>query len=116
MVSLDNDDDRGLSQLKKDLLHTVHCVKEFPSEENLLRNMTGLLTKVADEQSLRPQLMSAAFVRELVGLLNSIKVSYNAVEVLVYLLSDGSEAWTILQPTREEVLGQIFCIMWSLVV
>ena len=91
-------------------------MKEFPSEENLLRNMTGLLTKVAEEQSLLPQLMSAAFVRELVGLLNSIKVSYNAVEVLVYLLSDGSEAWTILQPTRAEVLGQIFCIMWSLVV
>jgi len=89
----------------------LDCKEEFPSKENLLRNMMGLLGNVAEVQSLRSKLMSTPFVREFARLLNStldgIEVSYNAAGVLAHLVSDGSEAWTILQPTREEVVDKM---------
>jgi len=85
--------------------------EEFSSQESLLRNMMGLLGNVAEVQRLRSRLMTTPFVREFTRLLTSrldgIEVSYNAAGVLAHLVSDGSEAWRIEAPPRQEVVDKM---------
>ncbi len=89
----------------------LKCKEKFHNSQDLLRNMMGLLGNVAEVPSLRPQLMTSAFVSEFSMLLDStsdgIEVSYNAAGVLAHMASDGAEAWTIDDPPREEVLGRM---------
>ena len=58
----------------------------FPSKEELLRNMMGLLGNVAEVKFLRPVLMSERFVSVFTELLGSgcdgIEVTFGTVECL----------------------------------
>jgi len=89
----------------------LRCKEEFPRAHSLLRNMMGLLGNVAEVPNLRQKLMTKAFVAEFAMLLDSsldgIEVSYNAAGVLAHMASDGSEAWTIEEPSREDVLARM---------
>ena len=89
----------------------LECKDEFPNKETLLRNMMGLLGNVAEVPYLRPKLMTTPFVTEFAKLLGSrldgIEVSYNAAGVLAHMVSDGAEAWTITEPSREEVVNKM---------
>lgn len=111
----------------------------FPSKEELLRNMMGLLGNVAEMKSLRPLLMTERFIPVFTELLGSccdgievlvfirfyifmleevvctkflrFQVSYNAAGVLVHMCSDGVESWTVKEPKREAVLRKI---VWAI--
>lgn len=87
----------------------LECAKQYPSREELLRNMMGLLGNVAEVESLRSQLMQEKYVVVFSRLLRSksdgIEVSYNAAGILAHMVSDGVDAWTIENPTRTEILG-----------
>lgn len=89
----------------------LNCLKAFPDQPGLLRNMMGLLGNVAEVEELRPQLMTTQFVSVFSELLYSpsdgIEVSYNAAGVLAHIVSDGPESWKIKEPNREEVLNRI---------
>jgi len=89
----------------------LRCKEEFATSQPLLRNMMGLLGNVAEVPHLRPKLMTRAFVAEFAMLLDSnldgIEVSYNAAGVLAHMVSDGPEAWTIENPSREDVLSRM---------
>lgn len=89
----------------------LQCKERFYEHNDLLRNMMGLLGNVAEVKDLRPHLMTTEFVSEFLLLVDStsdgIETSYNAAGVLAHLASDGKEAWTIAEPTREEVLAKM---------
>ncbi|XP_074110359.1 protein zer-1 homolog isoform X1 [Cotesia typhae] len=89
----------------------LKCVEKYPSKEELLRNMMGLLGNVAEVDYLRPHLMQQQYVSVFSNLLeydrDGIEVSYNATGILAHMASDGVEAWTIDQPTRNEVLERM---------
>ncbi|KAL5290314.1 ZER1 family protein [Megaselia abdita] len=73
--------------------------------------MMGLLGNVAEVKWLRPNLMTSEFIKVFSDLLDSIsdgiEVSYNAAGVLAHIASDGSRAWQIEAPSREEVLQRM---------
>eukprot|EP00096_Caligus_rogercresseyi_P002418 TRINITY_DN1453_c0_g2_i1.p1 TRINITY_DN1453_c0_g2~~TRINITY_DN1453_c0_g2_i1.p1 ORF type:complete len:838 (-),score=283.76 TRINITY_DN1453_c0_g2_i1:244-2757(-) len=98
----------------------LQCKSVFPNRQELLRNMMGLLGNVAEVPCLRPQLMTREFVAEFSMLLDSntdgIEVSYNAAGVLAHMASDGPEAWSIEDPSRNEVLGKMVAAIsrWNL--
>jgi Zyg-11 family protein len=58
----------------------LQCKERFHNQQDLLRNMMGLLGNVAEVPELRSQLMTSAFVNEFSMLLGStsdgIEVSY----------------------------------------
>ncbi|XP_037806881.1 protein zer-1 homolog isoform X1 [Lucilia sericata] len=87
-------------------LNVSNCA--FRERDELLRNMMGLLGNVAEVKWLRPKLMTQKFIEVFAELLSSesdgIEVSYNAAGVLAHIASDGAEAWTIKEPSRDEVL------------
>ncbi|XP_013189425.1 protein zer-1 homolog [Amyelois transitella] len=89
----------------------LSCLEKFPDKEELLRNMMGLLGNVAEVAALRPQLMDKVFLGVFNELLDSssdgIEVSYNAAGVLVHMASDGPEAWTVDEPSRDTVLARV---------
>ena len=89
----------------------LQCKERFYNQNDLLRNMMGLLGNVAEVKDLRPYLMTTEFVSEFLLLVDStsdgIETSYNAAGVLAHMASDGSEAWTIDKPTRLEVLEKM---------
>ncbi|XP_026568052.1 protein zer-1 homolog isoform X2 [Pseudonaja textilis] len=91
----------------------LECLKEFPSKQELHRNMLGLLGNVAEVQALRPQLMTSQFISVFSNLLDSeadgIEVSYNACGVLSHIMFDGPEAWLISEPSRDQVVDR----MWA---
>lgn len=72
----------------------------------------GLLGNVAEVKSLRHRLMTSEYITVFAELLSSksdgIEVSYNAAGVLAHIASDGPEAWSIMMPTREEVLEKMY--------
>lgn len=88
-----------------------HCRKKFPDQEELLRNMMGLMGNVAEVDCLRPCLMNPSYVNIFSELLESvsdgIEVSYNACGVIANLMSDGPSAWTVASPSRHEVLNKM---------
>ena len=65
----------------------LQCKERFYNQNDLLRNMMGLLGNVAEVKELRPQLMTTEFVSEFLLLVDStsdgIETSYNAAGVLV---------------------------------
>lgn len=73
--------------------------------------MLGLLGNVAEVPELRSRLMTTEFITVFADLLNStsdgIEVSYNAAGVLAHIASDGPDTWTILSPSREDVLDSL---------
>ncbi|CAK1554945.1 unnamed protein product [Leptosia nina] len=87
------------------------CLKYFPDNVELVRNMLGLIGNVAEVPFLRPQLMYTGLLTVFYDLLNSesdgIEVSYNAAGVLAHLASDGPAAWTAASPSRDAVLKRI---------
>ncbi|XP_073836119.1 protein zer-1 homolog isoform X2 [Musca autumnalis] len=89
----------------------LRCLNTFRERDELLRNMMGLLGNVAEVKSLRPKLMTQKFIEVFAELLSSesdgIEVSYNAAGVLAHIASDGPEAWTIKEPSRDEVLASM---------
>ncbi|XP_034938971.1 protein zer-1 homolog [Chelonus insularis] len=89
----------------------LRCVEQYPTKEELLRNMMGLLGNVAEVDYLRPDLMQRKYVSVFSNLLehdrDGIEVSYNATGILAHMASDGVEAWTVDSPTREEVLKRM---------
>ncbi|XP_072930520.1 protein zer-1 homolog isoform X2 [Epargyreus clarus] len=93
------------------MVYFLACLKNFPDKEELLRNMMGLLGNVAEVAYLRPQLMEKTFLRVFYELLDSssdgIEVSYNAAGVLAHMASDGPAAWTVDEPSREDVLERV---------
>lgn len=98
----------------------LRCKEEFPDKQDLLRNMMGLLGNVAEVPTLRRHLMTKEFVLEFSTLLDStsdgIEVSYNAAGVLAHMSSDGALAWTIDEPSRDDVLGRMVAAIerWNL--
>ncbi|XP_012281887.1 protein zer-1 homolog isoform X2 [Orussus abietinus] len=86
----------------------LQCVDAYPRKEELLRNMMGLLGNVAEVEELRVNLMDQQYVSVFADLLNSdsdgIEVSYNAAGILAHMASDGPSAWTIDDPSRNDVL------------
>ncbi|TMW51865.1 hypothetical protein DOY81_003061 [Sarcophaga bullata] len=86
----------------------LRCLNAFRERDELLRNMMGLLGNVAEVKWLRPKLMTQKFIEVFAELLSSesdgIEVSYNAAGVLAHIASDGAEAWTIKEPSRDDVL------------
>lgn len=98
----------------------LQCKEKFPHNQDLLRNMMGLLGNVAEVPELRRYLMTTEFVEEFSFLLDSnsdgIEVSYNAASVLAHLASDGEEAWTFDHPPRKEVLARMVIAInrWNL--
>lgn len=82
--------------------------------------MMGLLGNVAEVKNLRHRLMTSEYISVFAELLSSksdgIEVSYNAAGVLAHIASDGPETWTIMSPTREEVLDKMFLAIerWNL--
>ncbi|XP_076664513.1 protein zer-1 homolog [Andrena cerasifolii] len=89
-----------------DLFHK--CVKQYPYREELLKNMMGLLGNIAEVQHLRVQLMQRQHIKFFADLLpfdsDGIEIAYNAAGILAHIASDGTEAWTIRRPVRNEVL------------
>ncbi|XP_061389099.1 protein zer-1 homolog [Musca vetustissima] len=89
----------------------LRCLNTFRERDELLRNMMGLLGNVAEVKWLRPKLMTQKFIEVFAELLSSesdgIEVSYNAAGVLAHIASDGPEAWTIKEPSRDEVLANM---------
>ncbi|KAM7358091.1 protein zer-1 homolog isoform 1-T1 [Cochliomyia hominivorax] len=98
-------DGRGMEYFLR-CLNVSNCA--FRERDELLRNMMGLLGNVAEVKWLRPKLMTQKFIEVFAELLSSesdgIEVSYNAAGVLAHIASDGAEAWTIKEPSRDEVL------------
>lgn len=74
--------------------------------------MMGLLGNVAEVKRLRNRLMTPEYIMVFADLLDSnsdgIEVSYNAAGVLAHIASDGAEAWTIVSPSRDQVLDKMF--------
>jgi Zyg-11 protein homolog len=74
--------------------------------------MMGLLGNVAEVKALRHRLMTSEYITVFAELLSSkcdgIEVSYNAAGVLAHIAFDGPEAWTIMSPSRDEVLDMMF--------
>ncbi|XP_045510406.1 protein zer-1 homolog [Colias croceus] len=97
-------DNRGME-------YFLTCLKCFPDKDELLRNMMGLLGNVAEVPHLRPQLMDTLFLSVFYELLDSasdgIEVSYNAAGVLAHIASDGPDAWTVAEPSRDAVLERV---------
>ncbi|XP_061183623.1 protein zer-1 homolog isoform X1 [Saccostrea echinata] len=95
---IDND---GLELFKR-------CLKKFPNNEELLRNMMGLMGNIAEVKELRKQLMRGDFLIMFCELMESekdgIEVSYNAVGIFSHITADGNEAWTVILPTRAQVM------------
>lgn len=89
----------------------LKCLGKFPDKEELLRNMMGLLGNVAEVRALRHHLMNPKYIAVFAALLDSlsdgIEVSYNAAGVISHIAADGPEAWTVEQPSREEVLWKM---------
>lgn len=89
----------------------LRCVKQYPSKEELLRNMMGLLGNVAEVDALRPHLMQQQYVSVFANLLrydsDGIEVSYNATGILAHMASDGIESWSVEQPSRDQVLSMM---------
>lgn len=82
--------------------------------------MMGLLGNVAEVKKLRHRLMTPEYIKVFSDLLDStsdgIEVSYNAAGVLAHIASDGPEVWTIMQPSRVDVLNRMVSAVerWSL--
>ncbi|XP_062602137.1 protein zer-1 homolog [Saccostrea cucullata] len=99
---IDND---GLDLFKK-------CLQKFPNNEELLRNMMGLMGNIAEVKELRKQLMRGDFLITFCELMESekdgIEVSYNAVGIFSHIMADGKEAWTVMDPTRDQVIMRMF--------
>ncbi|XP_044731573.1 protein zer-1 homolog [Chrysoperla carnea] len=95
----------------KGMEYFLDCLKGFPDQEELLRNMMGLLGNVAEVKSLRPRLMTYQYIQVFSNLLGSssdgIEVSYNAAGVLAHMASDGPSVWLLSQPNRQEVLDRM---------
>ncbi|KAF2353610.1 Armadillo-type fold [Trinorchestia longiramus] len=89
----------------------TECLQTFKEHEDLLRNMMGLLGNVAEVKYLRSRLLTPELIATFTDLLKSnsggIEVSYNAAGVLSHLASDGPEAWTIDNPSRDYVLNAL---------
>lgn len=94
-------DNNGLELFKK-------CLLDFADKEELLRNMMGLMGNIAEVKELRKKLMEGDFMDIFCKLMESemdgIEVSYNAVGIFSHITADGKNAWTISQPTRNEVM------------
>lgn len=73
--------------------------------------MMGLLGNVAEVHDLRHWLMTPEYISVFSDLLDSIsdgiEVSYNAAGVISHIASDGPEAWTVKEPSREYVLDRM---------
>ncbi|XP_011455027.3 protein zer-1 homolog [Magallana gigas] len=94
-------DNNGLELFKS-------CLVRFADKEELLRNMMGLMGNIAEVRELRKKLMEGDFMDIFCKLMESemdgIEVSYNAVGIFSHITADGENAWTISQPTRNEVM------------
>ncbi|XP_076263362.1 protein zer-1 homolog [Rhynchophorus ferrugineus] len=87
------------------------CLKRFTDKDDLLRNMMGLLGNVAEVKELRHYLITPEYLTVFSDLLESkcdgIEVSYNAAGVISHIASDGPEAWTVEEPSRQHVLNKM---------
>ncbi|XP_060075912.1 protein zer-1 homolog [Ylistrum balloti] len=87
------------------------CLQRFVDKPELLRNMMGLMGNIAEVKFLRPKLMDPEYITMFSDLLDSksdgIEVSYNAAGIFSHLMSDGPDAWTISNPSRDEVIDRL---------
>lgn len=96
------------------------CFDAFKGERELVRNMMGLIGNIAEVDSLRHQLMKDSYINIFTTLLtlvdDSIEISYNSAGVLAHLVSDGEEAWKVVNIKREDVMQAIMqsCSQWKL--
>lgn len=96
------------------------CLKYFPNSLELHRNMMGLMGNVAEVPELRPHLMREEYIQIFLSLLSRdpswLEVSYNSVGLLSHVLSDGPEAWTIVDTPRDQCMCDLIdCIeAWDL--
>lgn len=89
----------------------LSCVETFPHEDYLLINMMGLLGNVSEVKELRCYLITPKCLSVFSDLLESrsrdIEVSYNAAGIISHIASDGPEAWTVDEPSRQHVLNKM---------
>ncbi|KAH7731193.1 Leucine Rich Repeat family protein [Aphelenchoides avenae] len=87
------------------------CYQTFPNETELVRNMMGLIGNIAEVKELRGQLMNDNYLNIFRGLLASladgIEISYNSAGVLAHLVSDGEEAWKVVNMCRDNIMADI---------
>ncbi|KAL1501347.1 hypothetical protein ABEB36_006682 [Hypothenemus hampei] len=89
----------------------LSCLQSFPNNDDLLRNMMGLLGNVAEVKELRHYLLTPEYLTVFSDLLESrcdgIEVSYNAAGVISHIASDGPDVWTVEEPSRQGTLNKM---------
>ena len=73
----------------------LKCLKKFPNDTDLKRNIMGLVGNIAEVASLRKYLIRDETVRFYSEALQSegLEVAYNACGTLSHILSDESSTW-----------------------
>ena len=90
----------------------TQCLSEFKTDNNeLVRNMMGLVGNIAEVPHLRSHFMTKDTVETFLRLLNysstDLEISYHAAGVLSNMLSDGAAAWTLAEPSCTEVTARL---------
>lgn len=84
----------------------LKCASSFPENTGLNHVMVGTISLVVVEKELRIMLgMSQKFIHTILGLADSTDcsdISFASVEILVNLVKDGQESWSIPNPTFDE--------------
>ncbi|KAL3875396.1 hypothetical protein ACJMK2_033348 [Sinanodonta woodiana] len=85
---------------------------------DLAKKITGTLNNVSEVQRLRTHLMNEEFIMALRWFLQhsdaeegKIETSYHCVYILVYLISDGLDNWTVESISPQDVLDEVRKVM-----
>lgn len=87
----------------------MQCKTRLSGQQDLVRNMLGLMGNVAEVRELRPQLMELAhvFYDLLTENPNELEVTYNAGGIISHLASDGPSCWTNTVVSRDQALQRL---------
>ncbi|KAK3607141.1 hypothetical protein CHS0354_034297 [Potamilus streckersoni] len=98
-------------------IKTVESLQQQP-DLDLAKKITGTLNNVSEVQRLRTHLMNEEFITALRWFLlhsdaeeGKIETSYHCVYILVYLLSDGFDNWTVDSISPQDVLDEVRTVM-----
>ncbi|XP_045214515.2 protein zer-1 homolog [Mercenaria mercenaria] len=92
------------------------CIEKYPDAKSLHRKITGAMNNVSENASLLQYLMTTELVVMFRGMLSyheeeDYDVSSHAAGFLVMLASHGPEAWTVMEPYRDEILEEVDQVM-----
>ena len=98
----------------------LKCASNFPENTGLNREMVGTFSMLVLKKELRIKLgLSQKFIHTILGLADSkdcSDISFGSLEILVNVVKDGQESWSITNPTFDETCQKMdrFLEKWEI--